>query len=152
MFFLTSQLSKINIHNEKNISSLQNGNDSNLGLKLKNNNNVISEFSEPQDKNSSKMNKIERLSYPMSYYFCEFVAMKLRVKNQNFSSLPERFRKSFSLFTHIIDISSYLKLFKNFENIQKMVANQNLREEQPGYQRNDSILSIRKNKRKISGV
>ena len=149
---ITSQLSKINIHNEKNISSLQNGNDSNLGLKLKNNNNVISEFSEPQDKNSSKMNKIERLSYPMIYYFCEFVAMKLRVKNQNFSSLPERFRKSFSLFTHIIDISSYLKLFKNFENIQKMVANQNAREEQPGYQRNDSILSIRKNKRKISGV
>ena len=145
------QMSKIN-KNEDNNNGIQNGNDSNLVLKLKNNNNPMNEFSEYFDKNSSKVYKAERISYPMRYYFCEFISMKLRSKKNHFSSLPEGFRKSFSFFTRIIDISSYLKLFKNFENIKNIIMNQINKEQQPNFKRNDSILSIRKKKRKISAI
>ena len=144
-------MSKIN-KNEDNNNGIQNGNDSNLVLKLKNNNNPMNEFSEYFDKNSSKVYKAERISYPMRYYFCEFISMKLRSKKNHFSSLPEGFRKSFSFFTRIIDISSYLKLFKNFENMKNIIMNQINKEQQPNFKRNDSILSIRKKKRKISAI
>ena len=145
------QMSKIN-KNEDNNNGIQNGNDSNLVLKLKNNNNPMNEFSEYFDKNSSKVYKAERISYPMRYYFCEFISMKLRSKKNHFSSLPEGFRKSFSFFTRIIDISLYLKLFKNFENIKNIIMNQINKEQQTNFKRNDSILSIRKKKRKISAI
>ena len=77
--------------------------------------------------------------------------MKLRSKKDHFRLIPERFRKSFCIFTHLLDISSYIKLYKKFENVQKIVVNL-ANKNQPTYQRNDSIISIRKNKRKISAI
>ena len=130
---------------------IPNGNDSNLGLKLKNNNNLASEFSEYLDKNSSKMNKTERILYPIKYYLYEFILIKLRSKKNHYSLLPERFRKSFSFLIHLIDISSYIKLYKHFENVQKIVMNI-ISKDEPNYKRNDSIISIRKVNRKISAI
>ena len=134
---------------------LQNGNDSNLGLKLKNSNNnnnlVVSELSEYFDKNSSKMYKTERISYPIKYYLFEFILIKLRSKKVHYSLLPERFRKSFASLIHLIDISSYIQLYKHFENIQKIVINL-VSKDEPNFKRNDSIISIRKVNRKISAI
>jgi hypothetical protein len=130
---------------------IPNGNDSNLGLKLKNNNNLASEFSEYLDKNSSKMNKTERILYPIKYYLYGFILIKLRSKKNHYSLLPERFRKSFSFLIHLIDISSYIKLYKHFENVQKIVMNI-ISKDEPNYKRNDSIISIRKVNRKISAI
>ena len=125
-------------------------NDSHLGLKLKKNS-ILREFSENFDGNSSKINKIERVKYKKRYYLFEFILMKLRSKKDHFRLLPGRFRKSFCIFTHLLDISSYIKLYKKFENVQKIVVNL-ANKNQPTYQRNDSIISIRKNKRKISAI
>ena len=125
-------------------------NDSHLGLKLKKNS-ILREFSENFDGNSSKINKIERIKYKKRYYLFEFILMKLRSKKDHFRLIPERFRKSFCIFTHLLDISSYIKLYKKFENVQKIVVNL-ANKNQPNYQRNDSIISIRKNKRKISAI
>ena len=125
-------------------------NDSHLGLKLKKNS-ILREFSENFDGNSSKINKIERIKYKKRYYLFEFILMKLRSKKDHFRLIPERFRKSFCIFTHLLDISSYIKLYKKFENVQKIVVNL-ANKNQPTYQRNDSIISIRKNKRKISAI
>ena len=122
-----------------------------IGLKLKNNNNLASEFSEYLDKNSSKMNKTERILYPIKYYLYEFILIKLRSKKNHYSLLPERFRKSFSFLIHLIDISSYIKLYKHFENVQKIVMNI-ISKDEPNYKRNDSIISIRKVNRKISAI
>lgn len=112
----------------------------------------MSEFSEFFDKNSSKLYKMEKISYPKRYYLCEFISMKLKMKKNHFTSLPEGFRKSFSFFIHIIDISSYLKLFKNFENIKNMIMNQTTKDRQPIYKRNGTIVSNQKKKRKISPI
>jgi len=125
-------------------------NDSHLGLKLKKNS-ILREFSENFDGNSSKINKIERIKYKKRYYLFEFILMKLRSKKDHFRLIPERFRKSFCIFTHLLDISSYIKLYKKFENVQKILVNL-ANKNQPTYQRNDSIISIRKNKRKISAI
>ena len=145
-------ISKKNIPNVKNnnVSSPKNVNESNLGLKLKNNN-IITEFPEPFDKNSNKFNKEERVGYPAKYYLFEYILMKLRCRTNNISLLPEKYKKSFYFFTHLIDISSYIKLSKHFENVQKIVMNQ-FHKDEPTYKRNDSIISIRKHKRKESAI
>ena len=135
-------------NNNNNNSSPKN--DSHLGLKLKKNS-ILREFSENFDGNSSKINKIERIRYKKRYYLFEFILMKLRSKKDHFGLVPEGFRKSFCIFSHLIDISSYIKLYKKFENVQKIVINL-ANKNQPTYQRNDSIISIRKNKRKISAI
>ncbi len=135
-------------NNNNNNSSPKN--DSHLGLKLKKNS-ILREFSENFDGNSSKFNKIERIKYKKRYYLFEFILMKLRSKKDHFGLVPEGFRKSFCIFSHLIDISSYIKLYKKFENVQKIVINL-ANKNQPTYQRNDSIISIRKNKRKISAI
>ena len=150
---ISKDRSKIKYQNGKNynMSSPKNGNDSNLGLKLKSNN-IISEISENFDKTlNNKINKIERIEYPVRYYLFEYILMKLRCRTNNISLLPEKYKKSFYFFTHLIDISSYIKLFKHFENVQKIVLNQ-FNKEVTSYKRNDSIISIRKNKRKISAI
>ena len=138
--------------NQNNNDGIQNKNDSNLGLKSNNNNYIMSEFSEFFDKNSTKLYKMEKISFPKRYYLCEFISMKLKMKKNHFTSLPEGFRKSFSFFIHIIDISSYLKLFKNFENIKNMIMNQTTKDRQPIYKRNGTIVSNQKKKRKISPI
>ena len=135
-------------NNNNNNSSPKN--DSHLGLKLKKNS-ILREFSENFDGNSSKINKIERIRYKKRYYLFEFILMKLRSKKDHFGLVPEGFRKSFCIFSHLIDISSYIKLYKKFENVQKIVINL-ANKNQPTYQRNDSIISIRKNKCKISAI
>ena len=135
-------------NNNNNNSSPKN--DSHLGLKLKKNS-ILREFSENFDGNSSKINKIERIKYKKRYYLFEFILMKLGSKKDHFGLVPEGFRKSFCIFSHLIDISSYIKLYKKFENVQKIVINL-ANKNQPTYQRNDSIISIRKNKRKISAI
>ena len=149
----SKEIFRFKLQNSKKNSNviIPNGNDSNLGLKLKNNNNLASEFSEYLDKNSSKMNKTERILYPIKYYLYEFILIKLRSKKNHYSLLPERFRKSFSFLIHLIDISSYIKLYKHFENVQKIVMNI-ISKDEPNYKRNDSIISIRKVNRKISAI
>ena len=148
---LNKEVSRFKFQNGKsNNNNSSPKNDSHLGLKLKKNS-ILREFSENFDGNSSKINKIERVKYKKRYYLFEFILMKLRSKKDHFRLLPERFRKSFCVFTHLLDISSYIKLYKKFENVQKIVVNL-ANKNQPTYQRNDSIISIRKNKRKISAI
>jgi hypothetical protein len=148
---LNKEVSRFKFQNGKsNNNNSSPKNDSHLGLKLKKNS-ILREFSENFDGNSSKINKIERVKYKKRYYLIEFILMKLRSKKDHFRLLPGRFRKSFCIFTHLLDISSYIKLYKKFENVQKIVVNL-ANKNQPTYQRNDSIISIRKNKRKISAI
>ena len=133
--------------NSQNNSSIHNGNDSHLGLKIKSNK-IVSYFSD-NDKNSSK--KIERINYPLKYYLYELILMKLKCGNKSISSIPEAFKKTFISYTKLVDISSYLKLYKNFENVQKIVMNQLIKPE-PVDKKDETITSIEKRKRKISAI
>ena len=148
---LNKEVSRFKFQNGKsNNNNSSPKNDSHLGLKLKKNS-ILREFSENFDGNSSKINKIERVKYKKRYYLFEFILMKLRSKKDHFRLLPERFRKSFCVFTHLLDISSYIKLYKKFENVQKILVNL-ANKNQPTYQKNDSIIGVRKSKRKISAI
>ena len=148
---LNKEVSRFKFQNGKsNNNNSSPKNDSHLGLKLKKNS-ILREFSENFDGNSSKINKIERVKYKKRYYLIEFILMKLRSKKDHFRLLPGRFRKSFCVFTHLLDISSYIKLYKKFENVQKIVVNL-ANKNQPTYQKNDSIIGVRKSKRKISAI
>ena len=150
---INKEISRFRFQSGKNNNNNNNSspkNDSHLGLKIKKNS-ILREFSENFDGNSSKINKIERIRYKKRYYLFEFILMKLGSKKDHFGLVPEGFRKSFCIFSHLIDISSYIKLYKKFENVQKIVINL-ANKNQPTYQRNDSIISIKKNKRKISAI
>ena len=77
--------------------------------------------------------------------------MKLKCGNKSISSIPETFKKTFISYTKLVDISSYLKLYKNFENVQKIVMNQLIKPE-PVDKKDETITSIEKRKRKISAI
>ena len=130
----------------RNNSSIHNGNDSNLGLKIKSNK-IVSVFS-INDKNSSNK-KIERIKYPLQYYLYEFIYTKLRNSNKFISFIPEEFNKTFISYTKLVDIASYIKLYKNFENVQKIVMNQIIKPESLD-KKDETITSNRK--RKISVI
>ena len=130
----------------RNNSSIHNGNDSNLGLKIKSNK-IVSVFS-INDKNSSNK-KIERIKYPLQYYLYEFIYTKLRNSNKFISFIPEEFNKTFISYAKLVDIASYIKLYKNFENVQKIVMNQIIKPESLD-KKDETITSNRK--RKISVI
>ena len=69
-----------------------------------------------------KYNKKEK--YPLYYYFFGYLynrADLLKHKKKKFLCITEKFYKSFTFYRHIIDITSYLSLYKDFEIFKKVV-------------------------------
>ena len=48
---------------------------------------------------------------------------KIYTKKNNYLCISEKFDLSFTFFTHLIDISSYISLYKQFEAIKKITVN-----------------------------
>ncbi len=47
--------------------------------------------------------------------------MKLNLRKKYNKYLPSNFMKSFAIYRHIIDISSYINLYKEFEIIKQLL-------------------------------
>ena len=84
----------------------------------------------------------DKSKFPFIYYFFGFLLNKISSNsNTNYMCISEKFNKSFTFFTHLIDITSYISLYQQFESLKKLVLN-NLKY-------NKSEISYRKLNREI---
>ena len=84
----------------------------------------------------------DKSKFPLIYYLFGFLLNKISSKsNTNYMCISEKFNKSFTFFTHLIDITSYISLYQQFESLKKLVLN-NLKY-------NKSEISYRKLNREI---
>ena len=83
--------------------------------------------------NKNKINSfenIEKIDFPLRYYLFGFFLMKIKSRKFKNSCISEKFNRTFKFFTHMIDISSYINLYKQFELFKKMVEKKlNMNEE-----------------------
>ena len=71
-------------------------------------------------------------NFPLSYYLFGFFLNKLHsTKNNNYLCLSEKFDLSFTYFTHLIDITSYISLYQQFESLKKMILTKENNQEYP---------------------
>ena len=66
----------------------------------------------------------DKSKFPFIYYFFGFLLNKISSKSYtNYMCISEKFNKSFTFFTHLIDITSYISLYQQFESLKKLVLN-----------------------------
>jgi hypothetical protein len=66
----------------------------------------------------------DKSKFPFIYYFFGFLLNKISSKSyNNYMCISEKFNKSFTFFTHLIDITSYISLYQQFESLKKLVLN-----------------------------
>ena len=66
----------------------------------------------------------DKSRFPFIYYFFGFLLNKISSKSHNnYMCISEKFNKSFTFFTHLIDITSYISLYQQFESLKKLVLN-----------------------------
>jgi hypothetical protein len=98
-------------------------------LKKKTNNNIIKTTNYNKNKINS-FESIEKIDFPLSYYLFGFLLMKIKSRKFKNSCISEKFNRTFKFFTHMIDISSYINLCKEFELLRKIVEKKlNMNEE-----------------------
>ena len=88
--------------------------------KIMRKNSIIQPKSEEYDVLKNKKEK-----YPLYYYFCGYIYnrfSKNKKNNKNHYCISEKFYKSFTYFRHLIDISSYISLSKEFETFKKIIC------------------------------
>ncbi len=88
--------------------------------KIMRKNSIIQPKSEEYDILKKKKEK-----YPLYYYFCGYIynrVSKNKKNNKNHYCISEKFYKSFTYFRHLIDISSYISLSKEFETFKKIIC------------------------------
>ena len=110
-------LSKI-IINQNNVNGNVNIN-MNLKSVTNNNSNIKS-----KDENKSNNTKKSVEKYPLKYYFYGMLYMKLNYSYKNntiFFGVSRNFYKSYLNYRNIIDITSYIKLYKEFEIYKKLI-------------------------------
>ena len=64
-----------------------------------------------------------KTKFPLYYYFLGFLLIKMKSKKFKNSPISTKFTTSFLIFTHIIDISTYISLYKQFEMFKKLIIN-----------------------------
>jgi hypothetical protein len=72
---------------------------------------------------SNNNNYEGKIKFPFYYYLLGFFLIKVKSKKFKNSYISNKFTTSFLIFTHIIDISSYISLYKQFEMLKKITIN-----------------------------
>ena len=77
--------------------------------------------------------------FPLKYYFFGFFYNKIDIhksKGKKLYCLSEKFNKSFLFFRHLIDITSYLSIYKDYELFKKIICDK-LNINEPELSQND---------------
>ena len=110
----------------------QNNGNGNVNLNIKtitknnrenyNNNDNSNNYNKQKEDNKSNNTKKTVPKYPLKYYFFGMLYMKLNYsyKDNVFFGVSRNFIKSYTYFRSIIDITSYIKVCKEFELFKKM--------------------------------
>ena len=127
--------------------------DSAINLDLKNvlNNSVHSQSQRNQNlnrKSFSSSNKHEKVKYPMINYLKINLLMRFKCKKKFNKYLPANFMKAFAVYRNLIDISSYITLYKQFEIVKKIIMSQTPSIKDENVDKKEEILLIDKKKGK----
>ena len=141
-----SQSKKIIFQNKKNkINNKPNGIDDSSNLDIKNNFKDSINLTKYRGSVDSSL-KIEKMKYPIRYYLYGNCIMKLKFSKKNNKMISKNFLKSFVIYRHLIDISCFITLYKQFEIVKKIITNKiNNKDE---YEENNEIIFIDKHKNK----
>ena len=141
-----SQSKKIIFQNKKNkIKNKPNGIDDSSNLDIKNNFKDSINLTKYRGSVDSSL-KIEKMKYPIRYYLYGICIMKLKFSKKNNKIISKNFLKSFVIYRHLIDISCFITLYKQFEIVKKIITNKiNNKDE---YEENNEIIFIDKHKNK----
>jgi hypothetical protein len=141
-----SQSKKIIFQNKKNkINNKPNGIDDSSNLDIKNNFKDSINLTKYRGSVDSSL-KIEKMKYPIRYYLYGYCIMKLKFSKKNNKMISKNFLKSFVIYRHLIDISCFITLYKQFEIVKKIITNKiNNKDE---YEENNEIIFIDKHKNK----
>ena len=96
-----------------------------------------------------------KVKFPLYYYLLGFLLIKLKSKKFKNSNISKNFTTSFLIFTHIIDISSYISLYKQFEmlkrlTINKLKVNENeIKNKEHALQNNKSLIEDKYSHKKL---
>ena len=147
------QLEKRIFYKKNKKDSKPNGIDDSANLDLKNilNNTINCHSHRNQNikrKSMTSSNISEKLKYPMIYYLKINILMKLNLKQKFNKYLPANFMKSFTIYRHLIDISSYINLYKQFEILKKLILNQDLLSNDKHLEKKENLIVSSKNKGK----
>ena len=72
--------------------------------------------------NKKDINMQNKEKFPINFYFIGFLLNKMDInKRKNINCINKKFKRSFSLFRHLIDITSYIALYKQFELFKKII-------------------------------
>ena len=108
-----------------------------------NNNNINTNNFNYVSSNKNKINNfenIEKITFPLSYYLLGFFLIKIRAKKFKSSFINEKFSKSFIFYSRLIDISTYITLYKQFEMLKKIVLNKQKTNEEELNKKEEVIL------------
>ena len=145
------QIEKKILYNKNNKESKANGIDDSVHFDLKNilNNSIISYSLRNQNikrKSINSSNFSEKFKYPMIYYLKINILMKLNLRKKYNKYLPSNFMKSFAIYRHIIDISSYINLYKEFEIIKQLLLNQSSLSKDKHLSKKENLIILNKKK------
>lgn len=145
------QIEKKILYNKNNKESKANGIDDSVHFDLKNilNNSIISYSLRNQNikrKSINSSNFSEKFKYPMIYYLKINILMKLNLREKYNKYLPSNFMKSFAIYRHIIDISSYINLYKEFEIIKQLLLNQSSLSKDKHLSKKENLIILNKKK------
>ena len=94
------------------------------------------------DINKNKINNfdnIEKIKFPLTYYLLGFFLIKIKSRKFKNSCISEKFSKSFIFYSRLIDISTFITLYKQFEQFKKVVSNK-LRINEDDISRKEDLL------------
>ena len=64
----------------------------------------------------------EKTKFPLIYYFFGFIMDKISSKTyNNYLCISKKFNKSFTFYSHLIDITTYISLYQQFEYLKKFI-------------------------------
>ena len=147
------QFEKKILFNKSKKDNRPNGIDDSSNLDIKNilNNSIHSHSQRNSNfrrRSVTSINKYERIKYPLKYYLKINILMKFKCKQKFNKYLPANFMRSFVIYRNLIDISSYINLYKQFEIVKKIVLNHNTTYKDTHHERKEEIVLIDKNKEK----
>ena len=145
--------------NKSNNKSNRNSNyiDDSLNIELKNNvRNSVTNINKAKNTNVNRRSidssiKLEKIKFPISYYLYVNFLMKLKCKKGVNKILSKKFMRSFIIYRNLIDISSYITLYKQFEMLKKLVTNKLIPNKEEFEEKNE-IIFIEKSKNRKSVI
>ena len=117
--------SKLSCFNNNNTNMLLNAKMDIISKKLKKKNKIFNtvNFSKFNMKGFEYFKKNKK--FPLIFYFFGFCVNKIYTRrNNNYTCISVKFHKMFKFYTRLLDITSYISIFKQFEALKQAVLNE----------------------------